>query len=332
MQFSTISSWAVVIARALDTYHCDSRALFERAGLDPQRMRDPNARYAVFGMTRLWNLAVRETRDPAFGLAVAKYWHPTTFHALGYAWMASETLEDAFERTARYIRIVTNAAHASLVEREAGFRFSLSPVSGGLVPANEAVDAALATLVTMCRTSYGPEFRVQRVEMSRPLPVDPKPFSEYFQSPIEYGAPLNALHMDKASARARLPTANAELAVANDRIMKEHLARLDRDSVATQVKARLLGRLSSGHATEESVAQALNMSLRSLQRRLKEEGASYKDLLNETRRELATQYVKNSRLSIGEITYLLGFSEPSNFTRAFRRWQGVSPSEFRGQV
>ena len=73
----------------------------------------------------------------------------------------------------------------------------------------------------------------------------------------------------------------------------------------------------------------LHVSLRSLQRKLKEEDTSYKDLLEETRRQLALQYLRDSRRSIGEITYLLGFSEPSNFTRAFKRWTGKSPVQYR---
>jgi AraC-like DNA-binding protein len=81
--------------------------------------------------------------------------------------------------------------------------------------------------------------------------------------------------------------------------------------------------------TEESIADALHLSRRSLQRRLKEEGTSYTQVLDETRRQLAAQYVRHSRLSINEITYLLGFSEPSNFSRAFRRWTGASPTAYR---
>ncbi|MEE9265906.1 MAG: helix-turn-helix transcriptional regulator, partial [Gammaproteobacteria bacterium] len=105
----------------------------------------------------------------------------------------------------------------------------------------------------------------------------------------------------------------------------------DRSSAAMQVRARLTEQLSSGHATQNSVADALHMSLRTLQRRLNDEGTSYKGLLDETRRELAAHYMAETHRSINEITYLLGFSEPSNFSRAFRRWTGKSPSAYRAQ-
>ena len=83
--------------------------------------------------------------------------------------------------------------------------------------------------------------------------------------------------------------------------------------------------MPSGCATEQSLAAALNVTPRTLQRRLREEGTTYNALLEEVRRELATHYVRQSERSINEITCLLGFSEPSNFTRAFKRWTGSTP-------
>ena len=87
--------------------------------------------------------------------------------------------------------------------------------------------------------------------------------------------------------------------------------------------------ISSGGITEKQIAECLNLSLRSLQRKLEDKGYNYKNLLEETRRELAEQYIRNSNLSISEITYMLGFSEPSNFSRAFKRWTGKSPQSYR---
>ena len=112
----------------------------------------------------------------------------------------------------------------------------------------------------------------------------------------------------------------------------ELIGRLDKNNITTQVKSKLLDLLPSGHSTEEAVIQALHLSQRTLQRKLKEEGTTFKELLDETRRELAKEYVNDTSLSFSEITYLLGFSEQSNFTRAFKRWQGQSPSAYRQQV
>jgi len=126
-----------------------------------------------------------------------------------------------------------------------------------------------------------------------------------------------------------LPTGNADMLRASDKIITDYLAHLRRNDIAVQVKSKLIESLSAGQPTQESIATALNMSTRNLQRRLHLEGTSFKMLLDEIRKDLSQQYIKNSNLSINEITFMLGFSEPANFTRAFKRWTGHSPSEYR---
>jgi AraC-like DNA-binding protein len=128
---------------------------------------------------------------------------------------------------------------------------------------------------------------------------------------------------------AALPTANSELARACDRIIHEYLARLESGTTSQLIRNRLLNTLSKCEISEEVIAHSLHMSLRTLQRTLKEDGLTFKGLVDDLRHELAIQYIRDSRLAIGESAYLLGFSGPSNFTRAFRRWTGMSPNFFR---
>ncbi|MEA2094390.1 MAG: helix-turn-helix transcriptional regulator, partial [Pseudomonadota bacterium] len=109
----------------------------------------------------------------------------------------------------------------------------------------------------------------------------------------------------------------------------DYLARFDRANITMQVRSKIIEQLHDGAPKQEDIAGTLHVSLRSLQRKLKDEHTSYKTLLENTRQQLAMQYLRDSQRSIGEITYLLGFAEPSNFTRAFRRWTGQSPGEFR---
>lgn len=324
---STICSAMLPLWKALESYGCDGRALFAQADLDPDKLQDPNARYPFTSLTRLWKLAADATQDPCIGLAAARFWHPTTFHALGYSWLASQNLKDAMMRMTRYSAIVTDSVRLTLTEAAEGFQFTLHPRFEP--PADEAMDAGMAIVLGMCRTSYGSTFNPLRVTMQRDTPANVEAFSQVFRAPIQFSAPENMLILSKADLTAPLPTANAELARANDRVITDYLARFTHDSTKIRVQAKLLEQLSSGRATQESVAKALAMSPRTLQRNLKQEGTSYKQLLDEMRRELASQYIKESRLSVNEITFMLGFSEPANFSRAFKRWTGTSPSEYR---
>ncbi len=329
---TALSSWVLLIAKAVDSYGCDSRTLFRRAGLDYDRLHDPVARFSYRAVSRLWELASEETGDPCFGLTAASFWHPTTLHALGYSWLASHNLREALERTVRYSRIVnTAAANGMLRLEETADAFCVAIDASHISPAPTpmALEAGLAMLMAMCRATLGDDFNPQRVELARNEPACAQRFSEYFRAPVRYACTDNAVWLDADVVTAELTTANPVLVRVNDQIIAEYVAQLDRRDIGMRVKAALIEYLPSGNITEAEIASAINLSRRSLQRKLSEQGVTFTQLLDGTRRELSEQYVRDPSRPINEIAFLLGFSEPSNFTRAFKRWHGRSPSEYR---
>jgi AraC-like DNA-binding protein len=332
---STLSSVVLLITKALDAEGIDSRQVLIRAGLNPAHLNDSNARYSFPAVTHLWKTAAQMTGDPCFGFKAASFWHPTTLHALGYTWLASDTLGDALQRAARYIRIANTALTAVFEETEIGYRFTtnLDKDWRGVAPADEAIDATIALILDMCRSCYGAELNPILIEVTRPeVTKCVKQYQKLCNSTIHYSSKINAIYFSKTDVTQRLPTANAELARTNEKIIVDYLARLDKNNITTRVKAKLLELLPSGHFTEEDIIQSLHLSQRTLQRKLKDEGTTFKEVLDETRKELAKEYVNDSSLSFSEITYLLGFSEQSNFTRAFRRWHNQSPSGYREKI
>ena len=126
-----------------------------------------------------------------------------------------------------------------------------------------------------------------------------------------------------------LPTANSDLLAHNERLMLDYLTRLDKDDVVNRVRAKLVDLLSMGEPSRELIAKELNMSVRNLQRKLQEQNTSYKDLLDDVRQDLAKQFINQSHISLGEISFRLGFATTSSFARAFKRWMGVSPGKYR---
>jgi len=326
---TTLTSIAVLIAKALQRYGCDYIALFKEAGMDPAKMHDAHARYSFAKITHLWQLAGKASKDPLFGLVAASFWHPTTLHALGYSWLASTNLKEALERLVRYVRIVNTHAEFIFEEFDDSYRLIMSRrkhVHVQLQPAIEANDAGFALLYRMCKTSCGKDFLPLRYEMQRPEPENLSRFKKFFGVPIIFGSELNITYFQKSTVEKNLVTANPDLTRVNDKVMADYLASLDTNNIDMLVKAKVLDCLASGRVSEEFIAQSINMSTRSLQRRLKGNETSFKQLLDETRKELAAQYIENQEIAINEITYLLGFSEPSNFSRAFKRWNGLSPT------
>ena len=329
---STIATAAGLIARTLQDYHCDVSDLFAKAGVDLSRANDPTARVSAQAMQSLWRLALEETGDECLGLSVAEHMQPAAMHGLGFAWLASNTLYDALKRLERYQRALSTAASFSLQEAGQEVGLVIEARMTEVEVAHATLDMGLAVFLRMCRLSYNRKFRPKRVSMGRPRPDCSHRMEVFFNAPIEYGAAQNALWFERELLMQPLPNANPALARANDQVVIEYLDRFDRSLVAMQVRARLIEMLPAGQPTQGDIAVALNMSLRNLQRKLQVEGTNYRTLLDETRRELAIQYIRETHRPIGEIAWLLGFAETSNFTRAFRRWTGVSPNEYRRQT
>jgi AraC-like DNA-binding protein len=139
------------------------------------------------------------------------------------------------------------------------------------------------------------------------------------------------LLLSRKDADTPLPVSNRQIAGALDAILAKQLAELDRSNVAARCKAALLERMALGESPDMDVARSLHMSRRTLQRKLAEADLTYQQLVDDTRRDLALRYVDDAAKSVTEITFLLGFAGQSAFTRAFRRWTGVTPTEYRAQ-
>jgi AraC-like DNA-binding protein len=326
---TALTSWCRAIKSALEESGADSEQLFRNSGLQPEALKDANARYPVEQTIRLWRLAVEATGDEAFGLRVSRHIRQTTFHALGYSLLASATLDTAFERLIRYFRIVTEAYELDWQPESRSYVFSIGVDEHSRRPTHEAIDAFAAVAVRLCRALYGDSFACERVELERPCPDNTNPWIRALRGPVQFGARRNAIHIGSDIAQAPLESANPDLAVMNDEIVRRYLAENRQASIVDRVHSLLVESLPNGDPGQQAVADNLHMSLRSLQRRLAEEDTAYQQVLNDTRRELALAHVANARYSLSEIAYLVGFSDSSSFTRAFKRWTGESPSQYR---
>ena len=326
---TALTSWAKAIRKALDAAGVDSARLFAEAGLDRAALDDPNARYSVEGTTRLWRLAVAATGDDAFGLTVARHVNQTTFHALGYSLTASTTLREAFERMLRFFRLVTDAGDIRFELQDDRYCFAMIPQQYGVQPAPEATDAFALLVVRLCRMLHQRDFSPLAVSFCRPAPRNLAAFERAFRAPLRFDQPQNALWFSRQVFEQKLESANPELARQNDQVAVRYLAQMEKQNLRARVHAALIEQLPQGEPSQERMAAALHLSARNFQRKLAEEGTSYTQLLNDTRRDLALSYVRDPAYSLGEITFLLGFSDASSFNRAFKRWTGQSPSAYR---
>ena len=325
----TLASLGQIVWRLIERHGLAPEPLFRAAGIDPEIIHDPHARIARPNGGALMRALTERIGDPAFGLQAAQCWHPSNLGTLGYAWLASSTLRTALRRVVRYWRIVSANVTVSLDETQDGVEFVHATPELDSVLDGIRGDIAMAIIYDMCRTNFGHAFKPRRVAFRHPAPADVSPFEALFGCPVSFGVDANRLLIGTVEADHRLPTGNRDLAAAHDRILVEQLARLDKTNVVARFRASLLERMTLGEFGEEDLARDLHMSRRSLQRRLSEADASYQSLVDDTRRDMALRYIQDPAKSATDITFLLGYSQQSAFTRAFRRWTGMSPSEYR---
>lgn len=329
-QATTLGSWVKALQRCLDASGFDSEPLLRSAGLSVQDLDEPNLRLPIANVDRFWKRAVETTRDPLLGLRAASHVTLTSSHALGFSVGASRTLKEAFERIARYGAVVSDAVDYELLAQGSEYHFVIR-VHDGLDPAHESIDMMVALYVRLCRSHLGREFSPLRIELRRPVPEDGAGFDRILRTPLAYGRRRDRIVFDRRSLDRALDGGNPELASLNDAIVQKMLLSLGRGGIQQRVRAVLAQRLEHGEPTQKDVAQLLNMCVRTLQRRLAGDGTGYKELLDATRRELALNYLRESGGNISKVTYRVGFSSSSSFTRAFRRWTGSSPTSWRAR-
>lgn len=326
---TSLASWTRALRKQLDALGLDSTALCQQVGLDPQWMDEPNARYPLSATTRLWEMAVQLSGDPAIGLRVSRFVSPTTFHALGYALVASGSLREVFERIVRYHQVVSDALDLELTRAEDRYRFRLKIPQGNPAPAFEAIDAFAAIYVRTCRNRLGRDYAPLAVYLRRPEPADPHPWHKVFRSPVYFAAEEDRLEFALTDFDSHLDDANPELAEHNETSVERTLVQFKPLTWERKVRDAIEEQLPEGEPSADRIAQALHLSMRSLQRHLADEGCRFDTLLNESRENLALLHLRDPQCSLSEVSYLLGFADTISFSRAFKRWTGMTPVQFR---
>ena len=314
--------------KSIESYGIDPAPLFAAEDIEIKLPIDPCVRLPYERVDQLRAKAEKLCGDEAFGLRSASVYLPSQLGALGYAWQASLTLRKAFLRLERFVRVVNDKAQVRVEDRDACMVVTLK-VNMDSKCEFARDDGALALITRMCRMVSGDHFRLQAVNFSHAEPRDIKPYFEFFGCQLNFDQADNQLLIPLSLADEMLAGANPELALLNDKVVTRRLANIDREDIVARVRATLMDLLPNGNISDDVVADALHMSVRTMHRKLTDENNNFRTLLVEMRRGLAEQYILDNSLTLTEISLLLGFSEPSSFSRAFKSWTGNAPSEVR---
>ena len=315
----------------LQGYGIDPEPLFREEGIDPEMLFDAGARIPLDRYQRLDVKAAKLSGDPYFGLKGAEYSRPAHLGALGFAWLASSSLRTAFQRLSRYAKVIQEKLTIELDEDDEFFYVRLDahmPLLNKRIREN----GQLAAVVKFSRVIAGKDFNPAKICLKQSEPEDAGYYYELFRCLLEFNAKATTFVIRLEDVDKRLTGSNDQLAKLNEHIVVKYLAHSEKHDIVNRVKAAIIDGLANGQVTETSIAKEMHTTPRNLHRKLQKEDASFKTLLTGVRKELAQQYIQDRSKTLTEISFMLGFSEVSSFSRAFKGWTGRPPSEARQEV
>lgn len=318
--------------RVLQERGVDPAGLFREIGLNLAEFENNRLkRVPVQKSDEFFKKAVERSGDPSFGLTVAEYINPATFQQYGIGLLYSQTLRDFLNRFSRFSSFMTTLYDIEFQDRFSDAKLSMNPVADlSQQTLQFDIDVFTAGVMKFLRLAFRPDYVPLKVNIGWAPPEECRHrYHDVFQCEIAFDAHETSVEFDYFDLEKKFPAANMELARQNDKVVVEFLSKSARVDLRYRVYSKLIEMLASGECGREQVARSLNMSAGSLHAKLKKEGTSFQELLEETRRSLAEQYVRQGDISLTEIAFMLGYTNSSNFSRAFKGWTGKTPRAYR---
>ena len=300
--------------------------LLQAAGLRADPIDDPDSRIKTASMIKLWRAVIDALDDPCLGLHAGGSIQAKQLGLVGYAIFHSRNLHSAMHRFARYVRILSDAVQFEIEEtaQEAAFTWKVHPALAAL---RHPVELGVALMVALGREITGTDISPQRVELPGPQPRDTSEYRRYFGCPVEFDRPIARVSSMRQSLNLPCKAPDPTLLTYLDELAENKMNPLEgrEERMSDAVRRALWSMLPGGRPDLWRTAAELGVSVRTLQRRLGEEGSSFSKVLDELRRDLSNELLADRKISVSEVAFMLGYSEPSAFQRAYRRWFSVSP-------
>lgn len=300
-------------------------------GIGPELFGNPEARVPNHLVMRLLEQNVAATGDPTLGLRAAALVDPADADVLEHAARACPTLGDAMACTARYFRLMNEAAEITISPEGDNVVWRYRPTDGVRMPpaANDFVVASSLGFSRRNAAVYEPPVEV-RLMHERPSYAEE--YRKAFEAPVRFGASANMIVLRKERLAVPMLRANQRARQAFELHAEQLLEKLRRsDTTAGRVREEVAHQLSTT-VSMRVTAKRMGMSVATLRRRLEGEGATFAGIVDEIRRDLAARYLNEQTLTVSEVAFLLGFSSGAAFHRAFRRWTGASPAAYREKL
>ena len=330
LQATVSMGWVGTVLAAAERQGVARGALLAQAGIAPEELTAE--RWPIDHITRLWRAAVHCTQDAGFGLKTGAGVGPASFNVVSYLLQSAPTLRAALALVQKYQRLISDGGRFQTITGPEACWVVYHPRQGALAFSPHQIESVLAAVVVFARWVTGSALRPQRVQLSQARIGPLAGYREVFQCPVDFEQAFSGVLLANAQLDAPLPQANAQLAQAHHQQAAARLAALSRqDGLEQTLRVWIASQLQGQAPARAQAARALGLSERTLARRMRAEGLSYSALLDGVRRDAALQAVAQTTRALSDIALALGYAEPSVFTRAFRRWTGATPGQWRSR-
>jgi len=308
--------------------------LCSEAGIDLVALQQPHARVGVDRISQLWDLAVARSGRVDLGLCPQLTARYGNVDVVGYALASSPNLLVGFQHLTRHMAVISDCTAFGLEHEAHGYWFSIAHIGGTRPVPRQRVEYALLTLFTLCGWLTRRELKPLAVELTtpQPSPGSEARYEKAFGLMPQFAQRASRILLTEADMLSDIPTHNPSLWAMHERLVENELDQLGHSLASTRVRTEIARTLHTGEPRRDDIAARLHMTDRTLQRRLQAESATYQQLLDDTRCELARQYLSDPRRNLTEVADLLGFADQSNMFRACKRWFGMPPSQYRAQL
>ena len=324
---------ASLFARGLAELGHEPEQIFNSVGLKISTENDPTTRLSIHELVALGKACEQRTGDPGIGHKLYSRIQLAYLDSFGISLLYSSDLLEFIRRFKTYLPYALSRAAIDIFEGSDGYYIFCNWNLGLNVEDQQRISEWFScAFVSMCTEALGKRLVVDKVLLETEPSRAMQEVLENHALDIVHGQDQYGFVLSKSSVSQRLPLANPQMAQAAEELTLQYLEAIEADDIALRVERKIVEGLTDGDFTKESIANSLGISVSSLHERLSHEQTSYSDLLESIRKRRALQYIRSDSLRISQIAYSLGFQNPSNFSRAFKTWTGMTPGEYRSQV
>ena len=307
--------------------------LLEQIEVDEKILENPDNYISCIELGKAMQVATELTGDPNFCLENGQNFEPGNLNVVGYLIANAPTLRRAYEMKLRYKQLIGEGVYWKVEETQEHLIINFDLVKELDAYKRYTTESCLASLVSFKRRLLGKQVNPLAVYLNYPRPEGVIGYESFFKCDVHFNAEKSKVVYPASLLDEKIVHSNAELFSMFQNYADDFLDRFTRkNSISRKVSKLLLEFIPQNRASLENVAEKFAVSARTLQRRLKNEGQTFNEILGNVRRELASRHLQNTELSIAEISYLLGFSEPSIFHRTFKKWTGSTPRDYRREM